>query len=307
MKKKLLAAAIMAAMTISTASVFAAPIEFSGDMQLLTQKNQNATIDNPSKSTFSDVRIRLNADAQLGDNMYVHGRLMGIDTTPNYGPSGTGSSGASVNMEQLFLGAKLGEVDVKVGRQPLDIGKGMLADVNGIQGVSLAGQAGTVNMYGFAGRSDNNGGRDTIGLQMGTNVHGVNLGAGYLTTNDNAGENKYLALNADKNVTEKVNLSGVYVKNTELEKDGYIVKATVGQVAKKGDFNYAVSYRDIEAGAVDGDWVTNGAYANSKGIRLAANYKVTDNATLSAYKDFNQENSVGDKANQARVEMNINF
>ena len=300
MKKKLLAAAIMAAMTISTASVFAAPIEFSGDMQLLTQKNYH------NDSSYSDARIRLNADAQLGDSMYVHGRLMGIDeNTRNFDVAGTGSKGAQMNMEQLYLGAKLGEVDVKVGRQPLFIGEGMLADVNGIQGVSLAGQAGQVNMYGFVGRSNDASGRDTIGINVGTNVNGINLGAGYMTTSD-AFENKYYSLSADKNVTDKINLSGTYVKNTEMEADGYIVKATVGQIAKKGDFNYAVSYRDIEDDAVDADWVTNGAYADSKGIRLAANYKVTDNATLTAYKDF-VKNTAGEKPNQARVEMNINF
>lgn len=301
MKKRLLVAAVMAAMTISTASVFAAPIQFSGDMQLLTQKNDHG-------STFSDVRLRLNADAQLDENMFVHGRLMGIDMSPNhYNGSGTGSSGASVNMEQLYLGAKLGAVDVKVGRQPLDIGKGMLADVNGIQGVSLATSASGIDMYGFAGRSHEGAtARDTVGLQMGTNVHGVNLGAGYLTTKDTV-DNKYLSFNADKNVTDKVNLSGVYVKNTELEKDGYIVKATIGQVAKKGDINYAVSYRDIENGAVDGNWVTNGAYADSKGFRLAANYKPTNNSTLSVYKDINQENSNGQKPNQMRAELNLNF
>ena len=309
MKKRLLVAAIMAAMTITTASVFAAPIDFTGDMQLLTQKNDHG-------STFSDVRLRLNADAQLGDGMYVHGRIMGIDQSNynhdpannNFGPAGTGSKGAAVNMEQLYLGAKLGAVDVKVGRQPLDIGQGMLADVNGMQGVSLATTASGINLYGFAGRSQEDAARDTVGLKMGTSVNGVNLGAGYLTTKEEAAATKYLAFNADTNVTDKVNLSGVYVKNTTDEKDGFLVKATIGQIAKKGDINYAVSYRDIENGAVDGNWVTNGAYANSKGFRVAANYKPTDNATLSVYKDIvSVQNDDSVKPNQMRAELNINF
>jgi hypothetical protein len=301
MKKRLLAAAILASLTLSTAIAFAAP-EISGDAQLLTQKNDGG-------STYTDVRLRLNADADLGDGIYAHGRIMGIDESiRNYDRAGTGSKGANVNMEQLYLGAKVGATDLKVGRQPLFIGNGMLADVNGIQGVSLGTSAGDINALGFIGRSDEPAGpRDTVAFNLGTKVEDVNLGVGYMTTND-AQENKYLSFNADTKLTDKVVLSADYVKNTEAEADGYLVKATFGQVAKKGDFNYALSYRNIEDGAVDGDWVTNGAYADSKGFRVAANYKVTDNATLSVYQDITKKNSdSSEKPNQARLELNVNF
>lgn len=316
MKKKLLLAAFLVVMLISTSVVFAAPIQLSGDMQFLTQKNEHG-------DTFSNVRLRLNADVQLEDNMYIHGRIMGIDMSPsNYNKAGTGSSGASVNMEQLFLGAKLGAVDVKLGRQPLDIGQGMLADVNGIQGVSLATSTPGMDFYGFVGRSNeevylNTGGvkesgpRDTVGLKIGTRISKINLGAGYLSTKDTDAtyeKNNYMSFNADSNLSEKVNLGAVFMKNTESKADGYIVKATIGQTAKKGDINYVVSYRNIEDTAVDSDWVTNGAYANSKGVRFTVNYKPTNNSTLTLYKDITkQQNDDSVKPNQMRAEWNINF
>lgn len=310
MKKKI-AAAVLAAMTLTTVSAFAAPIEFSGDAQILSQKSKDS-------DTFTDVRLRLNADAQLGDGMYAHGRLMGIDMSPNnYGSAGTGSSGASVNMEQLYLGSKIGQVDVKIGRQPLLVGQGMIADVNGIQGVSLATSADNLTVSGFVGRSNEDNdpssavsmvARDTMALDLGTSVSGINLGLGYMKTEQAGTENKYLSFSAAGKIASNVALNGAYVKNDNGDKKGYIVKATFGEVAKKGDFNYALSYRNIEAGAVDADWVTNGAYVNSKGFRVAANYKVTDNGTLSIYQDITkQQNNDTVKPNQFRAEFNVNF
>lgn len=301
MNKKLVAAAVMAALTVSTASVFAAAPAFSGDAQLLTQKDRNG-------STFSNVRLRLNADADLGDGVYAHGRLMGIDMSPDYGTAGTGSKGATVNMEQMYLGAKLGAVDVKVGRQPLYIGQqGLLADINGIEGVSLSTEATGLTANGFVGRSNETGIRDTVAFNLGTKLDGVNLGVGYLKTSDDD-QNKYWSFSGSTKVTNSVGLAAEYVKNDAKNADGFIVKATFGELAQKGDINYDISYRNIENNAVDANWVTNGAYADSKGIRVGVNYKATNNGTLYLYQDITKKQSDSTvKPNQFRAEFDINF
>lgn len=300
MKKRLLAAAVMAALTISTATAFAAPV-ITGDAQTMIQTSKGA-------GDYSDARIRLNFDFDLGDNMYAHARLMGIDQQGfghNYAEAGTGSKGADVNMEQMYIGAKLGEVDAKIGRQPVDIGRGMLADVNGIQGISLAGRTGNVNLFGFGGREEVDGvTNDVLAASAKTTVEKINLGAGYLKREDN----KYWSVDADTNVADNVNLSGIYTNNTVTDANGFMVKATVGQIAKKGDFNYAVSYRDMENGAVDGDWVTNGALADSKGFRVEAKYKPTNATTLWVYQDITKKASDENiKPNQFRAELDFNF
>lgn len=311
MKKKLLVAAILAALTLSSASVFAAiptPV-FSGDFQLLTQKGSIG-------DTYTDVRIRLNFDAQLEDGMYVHGRLMGIDHSPtNFGTAGTGSKGADVNMEQLFIGQKMGAVDLKVGRQPMGLGRqGLLADVNGVQGVSLTAAANGVNFMGIIGRSNEaqdgatlSGARDTASAKIGTAFDGINVEAAYMTTEQSGTDNKYWSASADTEIAKNVTLGGEYIQNTIAEANGFLIKATVGQLVKKHDINYSVSYRKIEDKAVDKDWVTNGNYANSKGIRLAANYKVNNQAILSLYQDFTKTDSGNIKNNQFRTELNVYF
>ncbi|MDR7868174.1 MAG: hypothetical protein RIN56_15360 [Sporomusaceae bacterium] len=298
MKKRLLSAAIMAALTISTATAFAAPV-ITGDAQTMIQTTKGS-------GDYSDARIRLNFDFDMGEGMYAHARLMGIDqqmqgTGLNYAEAGTGSKGSEVNMEQMYIGSKFGQVDAKFGRQPVSVGQNMLADVNGIQGISLAGKAGDFNLYGFGGRSVKD---DVLAASIDTKVQAIDMGAGYLKREDN----KYWSVNAGGKVAENVGLTGIYMKNNTAKADGYMIKATVGQAANKGDFSYAVSFRDIENNAVDGDWVTNGALADSKGVRLEAKYKPTNNATLWVYQDITKKSSDASiKPNQFRAELDFNF
>ncbi len=306
MKKKLLTAAIMAALTVSTATAFAAGPVITGDAQTMIQTTKGS-------GDYSDSRIRLNFDFDMGEGMYAHARFMGIDQqlnglTPalNYAEAGTGSKGASVNMEQMYIGAKFGQTDAIFGRQPVSVGQNMLADVNGIEGVSLATQAGQAKLYAFTGREQTN---DVFAAKVDTKVEKLDLGAGYLKRDTN----KYWSANAGTNIVDNVYLSGIYMANNDADANGFLVKATVGQTAKKGDFSYAVSYRNIENNAIDGDWVTNGALANSKGIRLEAKYKPTNNATLWVYKDFVEQTNTtlahpaGFNPDQFRAEIDLNF
>lgn len=297
MKKRLLVAAVMAALTVSTATAFAAAPVITGDAQTMLQRTNGA-------SDYSDARLRINFDFDMGDGMFAHARLLGIDQQGYgnfYTPAGTGSTGSAVSMEQMYIGAKLGQVDAKFGRQPVSVGRGMLADINGVEGVSLESQSGDFNLYGFGGRSSNT---DLIAGKIGVKAQNVNLGAGYLRK-DNT---NYWSADADTQIMDNVNLSGVYMKNSTDKADGFLVKATVGQTAKKGDFSYAVSYRNIDNNAVDGNWVTNGALADSKGIRLEAKYKPTNNATLWVYQDITKQASdTSVHPNQFRAEMDFDF
>ncbi|MDF2928804.1 MAG: hypothetical protein K0Q75_1042 [Anaerospora sp.] len=98
------------------------------------------------------------------------------------------------------------------------------------------------------------------------------------------------------------------MKNDNSTANGYLVQATFGKIEQKGDINYAVSYRDVEDRAVNSNWVNTEAYANSKGFRATANYKVTENGTLSLYQDFTtRHDDETVKPNQFRAEFNVIF
>jgi hypothetical protein len=123
MKKKLLVAAIMAALTLSTASAFAASLNFSGD----------ANIEYDGRDTgFGDGltnRIRLVMDSQIDQNVYLHGRFVSknyisggeINDGPPYPAQSAGWEHQIVpnGMEQGYIGYKTDGIDVKVGRQYL--------------------------------------------------------------------------------------------------------------------------------------------------------------------------------------------
>jgi hypothetical protein len=78
-------------------------------------------------------------------------------------------------------------------------------------------------------------------------------------------------------------LGAEYIKNRSNGKDGYIAQVASGQ--------YSFSYRDIKADAIDPAWATNYHYADSKGVRARADYKVSDNSILTIYQDIAKNNA----------------
>ncbi|MBP2645574.1 MAG: hypothetical protein H6Q75_1014 [Firmicutes bacterium] len=288
MNKKLLTAAILAALTISTTQVFAAPT-FTGDARIITQQDDGGR-------TYTDTRFRLNADAELGDGFYTHARLQGIDTQPFANAT---SNGVAADMDQLYLGTKMGAVDVKAGRQGLFVGNGLLADVS-MQGVSLATENKNIGFDAFVGREGTN---DVTGANLKTKGDKVDMGLGYLKVEDT----DFMSFNADSRLGNNVVLSGNFTKNNKDSKNGFLVKATVGEAVRKGEFNYALSYRNIEDGAVAGSWCTDTAYNDSKGFRVEANYKFADNVNLNVLKDFTDKNSDSTSLNRAKAELTVVF
>lgn len=194
------------------------------------------------------------------------------------------------------------------GRQPLIVGEGMFIDINGMKGIYMGPNKSRFHAIGFVGQpSEASISLDTIGLDIGTTVSGVDVGVGYIKAND-IEDSKYWSFNAGTKVSNNVTLSGSYMKNDNSTANGYLVQATFGSIAQKGDINYAVSYRDVEERAVNSNWVTTEAYANSKGFRATANYKVTENGTLTLYQDFTtRHDDDAVKPNQFRAEFNVIF
>ncbi|SMC76868.1 hypothetical protein [Sporomusa malonica] len=288
MKKKLIAAAVMAALTVSTASVFAAAPTFSGDANI-EYRNQDGGGD------YLTNRIRLNVDAQIDDTFYIHGRMKLANNLRDT------QADNSVSFDQAYIGAKSGEFDVKAGKQSLAIGKGLLMDDDKFTGVQVGTAFEGIKMNGFYGKdNDPNTNLKTSFVDVSTAISGVNVGASYLKSGD-----KYYAINADTKLADNVVLNVEYAKNNTAKADGYLAEVAVGEAAKKGDFKYAVSYRDIDAQALP-NFTTDGWYQDSKGFRVKGAYKVSDAATLTAYHDL-AENQSGADHNRTNVEFAVNF
>ncbi|MDU4961796.1 MAG: hypothetical protein E6X17_14175 [Sporomusaceae bacterium] len=288
MKKRLLAA-VVAAMTLTAVPALAAPA-FYGDANIEYEKlsGQNSDLTN---------RIRLSMDSVISEDMYVHGRLVMNNNLKDGGSAPDGDN--EIKLEQAFIGGKLGDFDVKAGRQPLWLGKGTLADVNGINGVQAATSINDIKVNGFYGKDGDN---HVAAADFGTAYKKVNFGGTYLQETDEA---KFIGLNADTKIAENTVLNVEYVKNTENKNDGILAAVKVGNAVNKGDLDYSLAYRNIKDGAVS-SYSTDGNYNDSEGFRLEANYKVSDNATLTAYQDFTDSQS-GAKKNKTNIEFSVDF
>lgn len=284
MKKKLLAAAIMAAVTLSAASAFAAPV-ITGDANVEYTKdtNQDANITN---------RVRLYVDADLADGLYVKTR-----TALN---NNIQSGAHTVDLDRAYIGGKINNVDVKVGRQPIWLENGLIADVDK-SGISMTADLNNTKLFGFYGKDQ---GSNLTAADMNTSYGAVNMGASYAKL----GDNSVWGINADTKIADNAVLDVEYVKsNAATENKGYLAQVKFGNAVKKGDIDYAVSYRDIEANAIMGAYSTNSNFADSKGLKLKANYKVTNDATLTVYHDITKTSSTDVDKKRTDVEFSVNF
>jgi len=203
---------------------------------------------------------------------------------------------------------KSANTDILFGRQPLIIGEGMFFAMNGMKSIYMGANKSRFHAIGFVSQPNQESSKlDSISLDIGATVLGVNVGVGYVKVND-MGDSKYWSFNAGTKIAERITLSGSYMKNDKSAAEGYLVQATFGNIVQKGNVNYAVSYRVVEEQAVNTDWITTEAYANSKGFRATANYRVTENGTLSLYRDFTiRYDDETIQPNQIRAEFNVIF
>lgn len=278
MNKKFLVTAIMATMTLSAASTFAAPI-ISGDAYLEYDKiGENKGI--------WDSRIRFNADTQLDNKMYLHGRM--VVANPDLQGSG---NALTAKFDEAYFGAKLDNMDVRVGNMELYSGKGLLMDDQKFVGVKATGALEGTKLHGFIGKDAS---ANKVGLaEFSTSLNGVNFGANYLKLADT----KYWGINADTQITDDAVLNVEYVKNSTDSADGYLAGVTMG--------NYTVSYRDIKPGAIDAH-TTNSNYVDSKGFKLSAHYALGKNSSVTLYQDMATDHNNNDK-HRTNVEFDVNF
>lgn len=291
LKKKLIVGAVLTALTLSTASAFAAAPIFSGDANIEYNKETG-------KDRELTNRIRIHMHYNVDDDMYVHLRWRAdnnIDTNKT-----------TTEADQVYVGAKFDGVEVRGGKQPLWLGKGLLMDEE-LSGLGIITFGSKVSFSGFYGKDTSIVTADkdyaVTTLNMGTALGGMNVGAAYLKMNE--GNNKYWGINADTKLSDNAVLNVEYVKNNDAKADGYLAEVKFGNAAKKGEIDYSISYRDIEKDAVS-RYSTNGNYNDSKGVKIKATYKVSNAATLTVYHDM-ADTQAGAEHHRTNVEFNIDF
>jgi len=168
MKKRLLAAAVAATVVLSTASVFASPVEFDGTASYRYRVDTNETT---SDEKGSILKVILNAKTNVAENLDVYARL-GVEhlTNANVGSdfttAGKTSKGA---LDQFGFNYNNAGFNYKIGRQSATIGATALLYNNNyyvgrhsmVDGINITGKTGVTSIDFIAGQEDKASGGST--------------------------------------------------------------------------------------------------------------------------------------------------
>ncbi|WP_371363071.1 hypothetical protein SRRS_40520 [Sporomusa rhizae] len=201
----------------------ASKIKFTGEVRVrydYQDKKDNDKFDGTNERT----RLRLNMDAKVADNVNFHGRY---EAESQFGNSDNANES---RLTQAYIDGKIGEVGYSLGRQPVWLGQGMIADISGNS--------------------------DGLFLNGGNKVK---IGAGAFKRSGDDYENKhydlnFVAGNISADLNKNFNLTASYLKD---DADKTIYKTTAFGVKYKGIKNLTVTG---EYASNDSDYAKNSDY-----------------------------------------------
>lgn len=159
--KKTVAAALAAALVFTTSAVFAAPVEFSGDVKAHYRWNTVTPGDNPEAGKFT---FRLNAKMEIDNNVSAYARFAAQTLTADHtGKDFNDSDNSIATLDQYGFIVTNGDWSYKIGRQGASItptaslfsSEGYIGkDVSFLNGVVATGKSGVTSIQVVVGNQD---------------------------------------------------------------------------------------------------------------------------------------------------------
>lgn len=167
MKKSLLAAAVAATMALSTASVFANPVEFDGTASYRYRSDTNETTSDEKGSIF---KLILNAKTNVAENLDVYARL-GIEHLTNASVGSdffTSGKTSKDPIDQYGIKYSNAGFNYKIGRQSATIGATALLYNDSayvgrhsqVDGINITGKTGATSIDFIAAQETTAGDND---------------------------------------------------------------------------------------------------------------------------------------------------
>lgn len=264
-------------------------IKFSGEARV---QYDNSTED----TTY---RFRLNATGKVNENTKINTRLTtadenGIDKSSidNFG---------SPRIDRFNLETKIGSVNTVLGKQDLQLGKGLLYDSNEVDGAAITGAK--VNWDRITLAYDNSGETKVQAVEYQDQIFGTRFAADYLKLETAADKNEYAGLSTDFNVFGK-KIGAEYVRNTSQKANAYRVGTNI--------FGAKVSYIDYDANALPEQSGFNFAGTTStgfgsnnqadKGLQVTYDRNLAKNVDV--VLDYKKLDVAGD---QTKATLNVKF
>lgn len=294
--KKALAAAILAAVTLGvSAPAFAAhsdasvateapmvvagpqagDITWSGEWRYRWFNADNGVMDNDDK----DSRLRITANVNLTDNLSAKVRFADLRT------SDADTKSSLIDQYSLTYKFADNKTSVTVGKDDVWLGNGLLMD-NFFKSGQVKTTIGSVGVTAFTGHhaADD----DLSGAGVTFKSGKVDLGVNYVKYDDL--DLKATSINANYKVG-KVAFGaeiGEFEDAASTTASTALVTATIGELNKKGDCNYTISYYKVPvAGGAPLILDTTLDVIDSKGIIVGVNHKFSNILTGTLEKHFN--------------------
>jgi hypothetical protein len=281
-----------------------APIRFSGDANIEYDYRDSGFGDGLTS------RLRLVMESDIDKNIYLHSRLVAKqyvngsqDGSHAAQAAGYENQAVRTGMEQMYIGFKTANGEIKAGRQPLWLANGMLADINGINAGSITAKMGATNVLGFFGQD---GDTRINAAEVNTMLGKVGLGASFMKAKDH-----YYGANFNIPVTDNATFFAQAARNSGKTADntGYWFGVKVGNATNPGDFDWSVAYLRV------GDNINpNGTYnvndgntIGGKGFRFKTHYAVTKNSTLTVVYDALKKINGDNDHKRTDIEYEVRF
>ena len=319
MKKKCLAAAVAASITLSMGVALAAPVEFDGSASVHYRWNDH---DVESTSESAKSTVLLNAKLALSDNTDVYARFAtqrlhaGFSSTDFDTKDGTRDTISTIDRFGFIY--KEGNSTYNFGRQGATIGATALlystegyigSNMGSIDGLSASAKIGATTLGLIAGQESVNDNR-VYSLHGSYNpAEAWTVGGTVARYDRDAGDaTNYWAVDAAYN-QGKATYFGEYAKSNENTYDKAFAIGT--SYAFDAKSSLAVIYSKVEPNGDMNGWTDFDP--NGKGLYYSYNYKFSDVTTLNVfYKDMKQiatddEYAAGTKYNSFRTTVTYKF
>lgn len=292
MKKRLLAAAVAAALTLSMGAAMAAPVEFDGSAVLHYRWDDSDTngASESAKGTFL-----LNAKTALSENADLYARfatqrLHAGDSSADFKTDHYGDSVTTIDRYGVVL--KGDNVTFNIGRQGASIGatallystEGYLGSYMGsIDGLSATAKVGATDLGLVAGKQNGTDNK-VYGLHGSYNPSAAWTIGGTVAKYDadGANANKYWALNTAYS-QGKANYFAEYAKSDADNANKAFVLGTSYDFDNKNSLS--AIYSKVEANGDMGGWTDFDP--NGKGMYYSYNHKINNDTTFNVfYKDM---------------------
>lgn len=273
MKNAFLLITLLFVLILTPVSCFANPRYF-GDTEIEYMKFSN----DPAKLEGT---VRFGVDSELGSGFYVH--LRSVVDRINLK---TSESTTRAGIDQGHLGFRQSNLDFRAGKQWVYLGKGLQADVNVNRVLQASATFPGSKLTTFISP-------DLKALDLHSATTGkINVGFSYKNKSKDAGSvshngadysssennaDRSWALYYDASLTGKLTLGGVYVLN-DSGRHGFMTELKAG--------SYSLSYRNVQTDAIDSAWATSGVFADSRGFRARADWKISKYSILTIYRDM---------------------